>query len=179
LRRGQVWISDLTISILLFSLASIMAFAILMNTLDSGKDFQSTTDDAARIGNYLLSDGIPATWNQTSVVRPGILSYGRINSSKTMALMEISNTSYNSLKAMMQTQNDFIVTLENKSGNIIVFGPYCTIGNSNDAVEKQMNGTLTCQNANFSSIDYDNLARLNRFATYDGQIIKMSIYVWN
>jgi hypothetical protein len=179
LRRGQVWISDLTISILLFSLASIMAFAILMNTLDSGKDFQSTTDDAARIGNYLLSDGIPETWNQTLVVRPGILSYDRVNSSKTMALMEISNTSYASLKAMMQTQNDFIVTLENKSGNIVVFGPYCTIGNSSDVVEKQMNGTLTCQNTNFSSIDYDNLARLNRFTTYNGQIIKMNIYVWN
>jgi hypothetical protein len=174
-----VWISDLSLSVLLFSLAIVAAFGIIVNGFSTDKDFQSARDDAATIGAYLLSEGVPASWNATTVVRPGIVSYNRINATKASFAMNMSNSSYESFKILMQTKNDFIVLLENNTGSIISLENHCVIGHPTAAVTKTFNTSLECSQADFSSVDYDNLAKITRLSVYSSGIVKMHIYVWN
>ena len=168
----------MSISLLLFSVAVVLAFSIIMNSFESENDFQRLKGDASRISEYLLSEGTPADWNATSVIRPGILSGKRINFTKAYSAMNITNASYAAIKSNLQTEYDFLVVFEHKNGTIASFQDYCAIGNDN-LVEREFTPALACKSVNLTGISYDNMVKLTRFAAYDSSLVKMTIYMWD
>jgi hypothetical protein len=177
-RKGQMWISDLMISLLLFMAAAFLAFTIMMNSFSTGSGHAKVKADAARISEYVLSEGTPKDWNITNVIRPGLLTGKRLDYDKTYLAMNLTNSSYSAVKPMIQTDYDFLIVFEKKNGTMIPFQDYCGFGR-NDIVHKDETPPMTCQSVNLSGIKYDNLARIDRFVVYDSEIVRMVVYVWD
>ncbi|MBN2458663.1 hypothetical protein JXB28_00100 [Candidatus Woesearchaeota archaeon] len=173
-KKGQVWITDYTMSLLLFILATVIAIKILINAFGTNTAFTELKADTAKISEMLLSEGVPANWDADSVLRPGILEGSRVSSEKAYAAM---NMSYEDIRPKFQTRYDFIAVFKDKDDVIINFtdstgtDTKCVIG-SPDV------GTAGCSQTDLSSIDYDNMVKLTRIIIYDASIVKMEVYAW-
>ncbi|MBN1793145.1 hypothetical protein JW826_05670 [Candidatus Woesearchaeota archaeon] len=177
-RKGQVWIMDVTVSLILFSAAAIIAFNILLNTFSSNTSFGELKKDAIKISEYLLAEGTPADWDETTIIRPGLATLGRINESKVTLGMNMTNASYEAMKPRLQTLHDFLVVFEGSDGDLIEFGDFCTFGSPDVDVNYTLTPSLDCHYLNFTSTVYDDLVVINRFAVYDSSIVRMVVYVW-
>jgi hypothetical protein len=178
-RRAQVWITDVTISIVLFTAAVLIAFNIIMNSFATQNDYERQKSDASRISEYVLSEGTPTDWNSTNMIRPGMMTGKRLNATKVRYAMNLSNSSYAAIRSSMQTDYDFIVLFENSSGGIIPFQDLCSFGKPNEGINfTYVNSTPSCI-FNISRISYDNLVKINRYVVYDSSIIRMETYLWN
>nr|MCK4930326.1 hypothetical protein [Nanoarchaeota archaeon] len=179
-KKSQVWVSDYTISLLLFILAALLSVKIIVNSFSTNTAFEELKTDASKISEILLSDGYPSDWTNESVIRPGLLTSNRLNSLKVERAM---NMSYSLLKPKLQTRYDFLVIFEGSGNDMIEFDEFCAIGNPDVNINSTGAGPLIdCHNPEFTSIDYDNLVKLTRLVIYDSgstsEIIKMVIYVW-
>jgi hypothetical protein len=175
-RRSQIWITDVTLSIILFTAASVIAFNIIMNSFSVTNNYERIRADASRISEYLLSEGTPQDWNQTNVIRPGLLTGKRLNATKVYQAMNMTNTSYQSFKPSLQTENDFIIVFENRTGGIMTFQDYCSIGKPDTGMDKT-SYPLFCT-LNMTGVEYDDLVMIERFILYNSDIAKMVIYMW-
>jgi hypothetical protein len=171
--KGQMWLSDFTISLLLFIVAALIAVKIIMNSFSVNSDFEKLKDDATKISEILLSEGSPANWTNDTVIRPGLLTGGRFDISKVRNAMNQSYINYSSMMPKLQTSYDFLVIFQEQDGEIINFGdaanPSYSIGNPLVSV----NATEVL----FTS-GYDDLVKLTRLAVYDSRIVKMIVYAW-
>jgi len=171
--KGQVWLSDFTISLLLFIVAALIAVKIIMNSFSVNSDFAKLKTDASKISEILLSEGYPSNWTNDTVIRPGLLTSDRLDLSKIRNAMNQSYINYSSLMPKLQTSYDFLVIFQEQSSEIINFGdgsnPLYAIGNPLVYV----NSTEVL----FTS-DYDDLVRLTRLVVYDSRIVKMTVYLW-
>ena len=178
-RKGQVWVGDLTISIVLFTAAAVLAFAIVMNSFSLGNDYSRLKADASRVGEYLLSEGTPPDWNESTVIRPGVLTGSRLNDSKLALAMAFSNSSYQSAKSRFQTNYDFMVVFQEANDTILPFGGLCSLGKPDTGIDYALNGSISCLSINLTGVSYQNLVRINRFVVYDSRIVKATVYMWN
>jgi hypothetical protein len=182
-RKAQVWISDYTMSLLLFIIALIIAVKIIINNFGANTAFIDLKADAAKISDTLLSEGFPADWTNESVLRPGILTGERLNSTKVYNAM---NMSYTTLGPKFQTRYDFIVIFQDKNDDMIEFNDSsdsdskCVIGSPEVSINSVGSApNLDCHNLELDSIDYDDLVTLTRLVVYDSTIVKMVVYAWN
>lgn len=183
-KKSQVWVSDYTLSMLLFILAVLLSVKIIVNSFSTNTAFEELKSDSSKISEILLSEGYPVNWTNESVIKPGLLTDMRLNSSKVVNAMNMSNTSYSSLRPKLQTRHDFLVIFEDPNSDIIEFDEFCTIGSPNVSINSTGAGPLLdCHNPDFTSINYDNLVKLIRLVIYDSgaesKIIRMVVYVWN
>jgi hypothetical protein len=175
-RKSQVWLSDYTLSLLVFIIAVLLSLKIIVNSFAPDTGFEELKDDASKISEMLLSEGYPPDWDNESVIRPGICSGERLNSTKVFNAM---NLSYPVLKTCFQTPYEFLVIFVDSGNDMIEFNDLCVIGNPDITINK----TLTdCHNPDFTSITYDNLVKITRLAIHDtGSIsmpVRMVVYVW-
>jgi len=176
-----MWIVDLIMSVLVFTAASIIAFTIIMNSFSTGSQFDDARKDAVKISEYLLSEGTPVDWNETNLVKPGFISYNRLNSTKAYKGMNMTNSTYDLVKSLLQleAEDDFMAVFINSSGAIVPFQDYCSFGKPWTALDYDLGPPLDCQAVNFTKITYNNLIKIDRHLVYDSQIAKMEVYVWN
>ena len=172
-----MWIGDVALSIILFTAACIIAFGIVMNSFSQGSEFSEVRSDASKISEFLMSDGIPSDWNQSSIIRPGILTSNRINHTKVQAAMALSNSSYSLMQASLQTGHDFAVTVEDRNGQMISFDGYCVIGKQG-SITNGTNSSGYCNTPVFNSISSSNLAKITRIAIYNSTLVRVKVYVW-
>ncbi len=176
-RKSQVWISDYTLSLLLFILAVLISIKILINSFAVNSDFNELKDDAAKMSEMLLSEGYPVDWTNDTVIRPGLLTGERLDQTKVYNAM---NMSYARLKPKLQTKHDFLVIFEDPDSDMIEFNDKCIIGSPSVTINSTGSApNIDCHNPLFSSIDYNNLVKLTRLVIYNGEIIKMVVYAWN
>jgi hypothetical protein len=179
-KRSQVWVSDYSLSLMLFIAAALIAVKLIINNFGADTTYYELKSDATKISDILLSEGYPVDWFNGSVIRPGILdNESRISLFKTNNLMNSSVISYASLKAKLQTKYDFLIILKEANDDMIEYNSLCVAGNP--FVNINFTGAIPdvdCHNPDFSSIDYKNMIRINRLAVYDSRIVKMEVYVW-
>ena len=179
-KKSQVWLSDYTISLLLFILAAMLSVKIIVNSFSTNTAFEELKTDASKISEILLSEGYPPDWTNETVIRPGLLTAKRLNKSK---VVEAMNMSYSRLKPKLQTQYDFLVIFEEPGSDMIEFDDICAIGSPDVNINTTIIGPIIdCHNPEFTSISYDNLVKITRFVIYDlgseSEIIRMGVYVW-
>lgn len=171
--KGQMWLSDFTISLLIFTVAALIAVRIIMNSFSVNSDFAKLKIDGSKISEILLSEGYPVNWTNDTVIRPGLLTSDRLDITKVRNAMNQSYINYSSMMPKLQTSYDFLVIFQEPGGEIINFGsassPSYSIGNPLVSV----NSTDVL----FSS-GYDDLVRLTRLVVYDAKIVRMTVYVW-
>ena len=100
-KKAQVWLSDYTISMLLFALAALIAIKIILNSFSATTDFQELKSESSKISEILLSEGFPVEWsigNSRDIIRPGLLNGKRLNETKVTLAMNSSYINYTSLK---------------------------------------------------------------------------------
>jgi len=175
-KKAQVWLSDYTISMLLFTLAALLSVKIIINSFSTNTAFEELKTDASKISEILLSEGYPPDWHNESVIRPGLLTSNRMNKSKVVNAM---NMSYSSLRPKLQTTHDFLIIFEEPGSDMIEFNGLCTIGSPDVSINSSGAGPLIdCHNPDFTSINYDNLVKLTRLIIYNSEIIRMVVYTW-
>jgi hypothetical protein len=179
-KKGQVWVTDYTLSMLLFVAAALIAVKIIINSFTVNIAFDEMKSDASKISEMLLSEGFPEDWTNGSVIRPGLLdSDSRLSFTKVSNAMNLSLIPYNDMKLKLQTRYDFLVIFRRANGDIIEFNTNntdCTIGSPADLIDRNSDD---CLSPDFSDLDYDNLVKITRLAVYGSNITKMEVYVWN
>ena len=174
-KKSQVWLSDYTLSMLLFILAALIAVKIIINSFSANTDFQELKSETSKISEILLSEGFPVDWNSTNVIRPGLLTGKRLDFNKTLNAMNNNYINYTSLKTMLQTKHDFLVIFNSTKGILAFNNTLCAIGRPSISI---WDGT-NCTNPNFGSINYKNMVQLNRLVIYNSNIVRMVVYAWN
>ncbi|MBW2990348.1 hypothetical protein KY348_01445 [Candidatus Woesearchaeota archaeon] len=179
-KKSQVWVSDYTLSMLLFVLAVILSVKIVINSFSTNTVFDDLKMDASKMSEILLSEGYPVDWTNETVIRPGLLTAERLNESK---VVEAMNMTYTRLKPTLQTRYEFLVIFEDSRQAMIEFDNLCVIGSPDVNINKTVAGPITdCHNPLFDPDDYDNLVKLTRLVVHESgseaEIIKMVVYAW-
>lgn len=172
-KKAQVWLSDYTISMILFILAAVLSVKIVINSFSANSDFQELRSEASKISELLLSEGYPADWtglNSSDVIRLGLLTANRLDESKVALAMNNTYLNYTSLKPKLQAKHNLAVVFEQTNGSLMQFNGFCVIGNSSVSP--------TCSPPNFN-FKHKNLFQLTRLAVYNSTIIRMVVYAWN
>ncbi len=181
-RRAQIWVTDYTLSLLLFMAAAIIAVKIIINGFAVNTAFDEMKTDASKISEMLLSEGFPTGWADGNVTRPGLLNNeSRLSLEKASIAMNLSQIPYNDMRSRLQTRYDFLVIFKKADGDMLEFNTLCTIG-SPDADINNLTispSEVDCLSPDFTSIDYDNLVKITRLAVYGANITQMEVYVWN
>jgi len=182
-KKSQVWISDYTIGLLLFTLSAIIAAKIVINSFSANTAFIELKSDASKISELLLTEGYPADWNEgnsTDIIRAGLLSEKRLDPDKVSKLMNRSYINYTSLKPRLQTKYDFLVTFENTGSGLIEFNGLCAIANDsviNDHISMNASNISDCLSPIFD-FKFNNMVKLNRLVVYNSAVKRMVVYVW-
>ncbi len=176
-KKSQVWVSDYTISLLLFVLAVLLSVKIVINSFSADTQFEELKTDASKISEILLSEGYPPDWHNESVIRPGVLTAKRLNATKVINAM---NMSYTALRPKFQTAYDFLVVFEEREGNLTGFDGFCAIGSPDVVIINTSIPVLDCHAPDFTSIlPYDNMVRISRLVINGTDILRMVTYVWS
>jgi dUTPase len=93
--------------------------------------------------------------------------------------MNLTNSSYSYFKSILQANNEFLVVFESANGTVIPFQNYCAIGNYTGIIDADYTSGVYCHPANFTSVTYTDLVRINRYAVYNSEIVRMVIYSWS
>ena len=176
-RKSQVWVSDYTISLLLFVIAALLCTKIIVNSFSTNTSFEELKADASKISEMMLSEGYPHDWTNETIVRPGLLTAERLNESK---VVEAMNMTYSYLKPKLKTKYEFLVIFQKSNNDMMEFDGLCVIGNP--AVDINYTGALPnidCHYPDFTSISYDNLVKITRLVIYESEINRMVVYAWN
>jgi hypothetical protein len=166
--KAQVWLSDYTISLLIFLLAIILSFKIIINSFSTNNTYEELKTDAGKISEMLLSEGYPVDWNESSVIRPGLLVEKRLDATKVARAMN-QNMSYSSLKTKLQTKYDFLVMFKTPEGDLIDFDSSCGSCASSCGL---------CHIGKALPANYDDLVKLDRFVVFNSSVTRMEVYVW-
>lgn len=176
-KKSQVWLSDYTLSMLLFILAALIAVKIIINSFSANTDFQELKSETSKISEILLSEGFPVNWTNDTVIRPGLLTGKRLDETKVIRAMDSIYINYTSLKTMLQTKHDFLVIFQQANSTIINFTSLCAIGKPSVSIWDGV--SLSCSVPNFNNIDHKNMVQLNRLVVFNSSIVRMVVYAWN
>ncbi len=163
-KKGQVSTIDF-ITGLLIMITSIVIAANLLVSLSDNTTFDELTDESKRITDMLMSSGYPEYWNNTNVVKPGLLSQNRLNVTK---LNQLDNRTYNQLRGILGTRNDLYWYYTNATGVINLTA--CGYGDPTVVTDNNCTPTITATG---------NLIRTERFVAYQSKIVSMVILTWD
>lgn len=119
--KGQVFVSDLTASITIFSFFLIFLGFAWNTSLDTFLNDDKAEIYRSQTFNNIQSEGYPTNWNKSNVQVPGILTEGYVNRTK---LSYLKNMSLNRQRKLLKAQefylkpqylNDTTVKTGNKS----------------------------------------------------------------
>jgi hypothetical protein len=123
-RRGQTWSVDLAISLVMFTLAVLIAYGVIQNTLhDSG--YEDVRRQAQGASSILVSSGYPAHWTNDTVIRAGLAGDGVLSLRKARSLNSLS---YSNVRKTTRMTDDISISIRNASDEIIPLFGACAIG---------------------------------------------------
>ncbi len=161
-RKSQIWITDFIIGLMIFSIGIILASRFIINAM-SNDEFSNVRISAETMSGYLVSEGVPSNWTNETVVRIGLTTNKRLNTTKVSLFY---NMTYEDTKLYLSTDYDYLLFFQ--QNNSIVNITKCGYGGI----------SLTNCTVNISSLDYENLVKASRFTIYNNSIIEMVLYVW-
>jgi len=123
-KKAQVWSADFALSLLIFTVASLITYSIIVNSLqdDAYSDVRAQAVVAAEILN---TEGYPQYWTNDTVIRAGIRSDDRLSLRKFRELSYIDNAT---LRRVLRTTDNVYVYLSNASNATVSFFGNCGVG---------------------------------------------------
>lgn len=162
--KGQTSTSDFTLSLIVFLVALGIAMSLLVsNNIDRG--FEDQQRQLSHATSLLMKSGIPADWDTSTVVSPGIHTDGRVNVTKLRYFDELD---YGSKRGLLQLSADFVFFFEDSSG-VVNVSDTCYFGH--DLPDP-------CS-LDLELFEFDDLAISERITILDGEIVKMVAYSWD
>lgn len=157
-KTGQGWGFDLVIASIIFTFSIVFFYIFSLNYSSGGQEnLGELSHDGQLIADSFLSEGSPLNWNETNVVRLGVLSENRINDTKLAYFYNLTEKDYQRTKILLSIKNDYNI---NFSAPIYINGEQKPIiGNSS-------------QNAR-------NLIRISRLNIYNNKPVSININVFN
>jgi hypothetical protein len=158
-QNGQAWGFDLIIAVMIFLVGVILIYFYTINYPGQEQDeIQNLQYEGQILSETLLSDGSPVNWNMTNVLRPGILSNGKINQTKLAMFKDLSNaTNYQFARALFRMRNNYYIEFQNP---IIISGQSTSLIGLNRTNEK-------------------NLVKTTRVVIYENNLTTFKFYIWN
>ena len=160
-RRGQAWSIDLIVGLMIFSITILIFFIYSVNYSGEAKEnFQGLSQEGDIIFNNILSEGYPLDWDETNVVKIGILDHNKINETKLERFYNYANDNYAETKIKFNTRYDYYFTFNNMTINSV-----------------SVNGTGK-PGTNINNINATNLLKITRFSIYENKPVTVYLYIW-
>ena len=120
-RKGQIWVSDFVVGMLIFGLAGFIFFKAYANFIfQRGGDFDELLIDAKSISNVMVYTGYPQNWTEADVQRIGITDgTSTINQTKLRRFKNLSLTDYQRTKELLGVNHDYLIIFQEAQGNPI------------------------------------------------------------
>ncbi len=164
-KNGQVWTIDFLVGLTLFIIVSLITVKIAISAYPSQDNIQ-VYRDAVHLSDALLSQGYPINWDTNTVLLPGMGYNNRID---TTLLVKFSDLDYYRTKTLLHVDSDYIFFIHN--GTNVLTGERCVYG-YNITTDVNCTPLLT-------TIDYANLAKIDRLIIYNSSVAIMTVYTWN
>ncbi|OIO65408.1 hypothetical protein COY28_02010 [Candidatus Woesearchaeota archaeon CG_4_10_14_0_2_um_filter_57_5] len=167
-KTAQTWTLDFIVSVALFMLTLLLVARLLTNTLEE-PTFPRMSRDAMVISSHLMSEGIPSNWTNDTVIIPGLLSNGQLNTTKWAQLHDLP---YDTLKDLFHTPYDIALYLQNASG--IINLSVCALGHETGYGYQTGYGDACA----IYPPEARNLASVTRLMVYHNALVELHLYVW-
>lgn len=154
--KGQIWYTDLIISIIIISLTFTMFLASISNGKTVGDDLGSLSGDAIYIGEMLIGEGYPVDWNQTNVTRIGLTNGDwRLNKTK---VLDFYNLSFTKQRQLLGIDNNFFIEIYNGS-DLLEFDGTNFTGRKPSSANK--------------------VSYISRYCLYNSEVVSVRTGVWH
>lgn len=155
--RAQSTFLDFGTGFMLFAIVLLISGSYLTTRTST-----SEAPDGVRISNELLSEGVPNDWNASTVIVPGVLTNGSIDSDKWMAL---SNMSAEGLHSLFFLSGELFVRISRYQVHqeLEILPPISTV---------------TVDYASISSEDHDAISVTSRITNYNGSLAVLEVITW-
>lgn len=156
-KEGQAWGFDLMVASILFIMGMASLYVYTINyPLGEAEPVHSMLYDATNIASIIFSEGYPSNWDQTNVVRIGILTDNKVDEVKLANFYNLANTNYKSTQGLFRTKYNYYLYFSepmNISGNLVE-----GIGNKSSSP--------------------NDLFQITRFVAYRNKTITANVYLW-
>ena len=163
-KRGQVSTIDFIVGLIIIT-AAIVSSVTIISSIQEPSSFEHLKRRAIAATDTLMSEGYPADWNETNMLRAGILTNNELDTTK---LDKTTTLSYDALKQGLHSVNDVYWYFEDKDG-IVNLGS-CGYGHPVIPVDAECQPTLPATK---------NLVRIDRFLVHEDTILRMVVMVWD
>ncbi len=119
MRKAQMWSLDFILSLVIFTVAIVVSYTMVNNTL-SDNSFEQVSSQAKTAAGFLATEGHPEHFNEADVIRAGLVSGNRLSYRKALEIGKL-NTSV--LRQALRLTDNYYVYLTNGSNiTIPLFG---------------------------------------------------------
>ncbi|MBW2982862.1 hypothetical protein KY327_01000 [Candidatus Woesearchaeota archaeon] len=162
--KAQVSTLDFFGGLAIITVALLLASNLLL-TMNSDDGFEDVKQQARTAAERLTSPGHPDDWNESDVIKAGILTDDRLNTTK---LARTGNLTYDQLRGALAVTDHvyWYHTNATRVQNITA------CGHGHPSVTTDENCTPTLPN-------HGNLARIERLITHDDKILRMVVIAWD
>ena len=157
-KKAQGWGFDLAIAAVIFSLGILIFYLFSINANnETAESFDNLKYEAGIIADSLFSEGSPASWTESNVVRIGLLSNNQINETKLEMFNAIASSDYPRTKQLFRITNNYYIS----------FSENLSIGNQ------------TIDTIGWRPTEAQNLLKVTRLSSYNNKPIVFYIYSWD
>ena len=157
-KKAQAWGFDVMVAVMVFFTGIVTFYLFALNYEQANpKNSAELKHDARIMADNLLSEGIPESWNISTVSTIGITKDNKIDQQKLENLYTLSQTEYLSSRGLLHTRFDYFITLSE---------PIIIQGSNVDGIGKE-------------PINASSVVRVTRFTIYQDKPVTMYVIAWN
>ena len=109
-KRGQAWGFDSMMGAVIFITGALVFYFFALNYGSANNQkVDQLVHDTTSVADSLLSEGIPANWNATSVTKIGIITNNKVNNTKLATLYNMSRDNYNNTRRTINTRVNYFI----------------------------------------------------------------------
>lgn len=160
-KKAQAWGFDMMIASMIF-ISGIIIFYVY--SLNYPRESQETLDQLFSEGDFItesiLNEGLPANWDENTVIRIGLTTNNKINDTKLERFHTLANnpTGYAKAKSVLNTKYNFFMNFSEQM--VINNNPVAGVGKSFDGEQTK------------------NIIKITRATIYQNKIVSLNLYVW-
>lgn len=155
--RGQSTFLDFGTGFFLFLIVLLISGAYLSTRMSAPEP-----PDVLRISNELLTEGFPSDWNTSTIIVPGVLSNGSVDTAKWSNLSEFTPTE---LRELLFVSGDVYLRLVRyeAGGYTDVLPPIATVTTTYDSIP---------------TLDHSAITTISRVTSYEGELVILEVIAW-
>ena len=160
-KKSQAWGIDLMIASFIFIIGITSFYLYALNSYEKPEEtLKNLQYDGKIISDIILSEGYPKNWTESNVVSIGVLSDGKINSTKLQQFYDLTLADYSKTKLLFNTKYDYFFFFdENMNLSSAVSG----IGKPSTDI---------------NNLPAQDLIKITRFIIYQDKPTTAYLYIW-